>query len=43
MEATSAALAVIVTIVMIPAIIWKSQHSDRNDRDDPSNRICPAI
>ena len=43
MEATSRALAAIVTIVTIPAIIWKSQHSDRNDHDDPSDRICPAI
>ena len=40
METTSAATAAIVTI---PAIIWKSQHSNRNDRDDHSDRMCPAI
>ena len=37
---TSSAIAAIVTI---PAIIWKSQHSDCNDRDDQSDRMCPAI
>ena len=40
METISAATAAIVTI---PAIIWKPYHSDRNDRDDHSGRMCPAI
>ena len=40
---TSAATEAIVTIVTIPAIIWKPYHSERNDRDDHSNCMCPAI
>ena len=43
METTSAVTAAIVMIVTIPAIIWKPLHSDRNDRDDHSDRMCPAI
>ena len=27
----------------VPAIIWKPKHIGRNDRDDHSNRMCPAI
>ena len=43
METTSAAIAVIVTIVMIPAIIWQSWHRNRNDHDNRSDCMCSVI